>query len=95
MSITAALVLFSVIWFLVLFCMLPLRMQSQDDVGARVPGTPGSAPQTLDLPRKLRITTGVTAVLFVVMYLVINSGWITIDNMDVFGVMDMTPKASG
>jgi len=95
MSITAALVLFSVTWFLVLFCVLPLQMQSQDEAGARVPGTPGSAPQNLNLPRKLRITTAAAAVLFVVMYLVINSGWITIDNMDVFGVMRGVPKAGG
>lgn len=95
MSITAALVLFSVTWFITLFCVLPLQMQSQDDVGTRVPGTPGSAPQTLNLPRKLRITTAVTVVLFVVMYVVINSGWITIDNMDVFGVMGRVPPAGG
>jgi predicted secreted protein len=95
MSITAALVLFSVTWFLVLFCVLAIRMKSQDDMGARVHGTPGSAPDQFDLGRKLKITSLVSMGLFVVLYLVINSGVITIDNMDIFGIMKGVPPAGG
>ena len=35
----AALVLFAVIWFLVLFVVLPLRLETQGDRGEKVPGT--------------------------------------------------------
>ena len=44
MTITAALVLFAIIWFMVFFCVLPLRFQSQAEAGSVVPGTPASAP---------------------------------------------------
>lgn len=93
MTITAALVLFATLWFIVLFCVLPLRMQSQEEAGERVPGTPLSAPQNLDLPRKLRLTTAVALGVFVVLYVVITSGWITVDNMDIFGIMQGVPPA--
>jgi predicted secreted protein len=93
MTITAALVLFSTLWFLVLFCVLPVRFESQADAGQVIPGTPRSAPNNLNLPRKLKITTALAAGIFVVLYLIITSGWITIDNMDVFGIMSRVPPA--
>lgn len=93
MTITAALVLFSVTWFLTLFCVLPLQFQSQEDAGNVVAGTPRSAPQNLNLPRKLRITTAASIVIFIALYIVITSGLITVDNMDVFGIMQGVLKA--
>jgi predicted secreted protein len=95
MTITAAIVLLATLWFLVLFCVLPIRFESQDEAGAVVPGTPRSAPHNLNLPRKLKITTAVALVVFVVLYGIIASGWITIDNMDVLGIMDRVPPAGG
>ncbi|MAY31868.1 MAG: hypothetical protein CMM86_04625, partial [Rhodovulum sp.] len=38
MTITAAIVLFAVIWFMVLFVTLPVRLRTQGDVGEIVPG---------------------------------------------------------
>ena len=43
MGITAALVLFAVIWFMVLFITLPIRLQTQGDVGEVTPGTQAGA----------------------------------------------------
>ncbi len=40
MTITAAIVLFAVIWFLVFFCVLPFRFESQAEAGSVTPGTP-------------------------------------------------------
>jgi predicted secreted protein len=87
MTITAALVLFSVTWFIVFFCVLPVRFRSQSDAGEIVPGTPASAPADAMISKKAKITTAIAAVLFVCLYLIINSGWITLQNMDVFGIM--------
>ncbi len=92
MTITAAIVLFSVTWFLTLFIVLAIGVESQGDTGEVVAGTPPSAPQSLNLPRKLKITTAVSALLFVLFYGVITSGYITLENMDVFGVMQGVPK---
>ncbi|MDZ7906738.1 MAG: DUF1467 family protein [Cypionkella sp.] len=93
MTITAALVLFATLWFLTLFCVLPIRMQSQDEAGEVVAGTPRSAPQNLNLGRKVKITTAITVAAFAALYVIITSGWITLDNMDVFGIMQAVPKA--
>jgi predicted secreted protein len=87
MSITGALVLFSVTWFMVFFCVLPWRFQSQSDLGSVVPGTPRSAPEDARVAYKAKITTAITCVIFVLEYLLIGSGWITLENMDFLGVM--------
>lgn len=87
MTITAALVLFSVTWFMVFFCVLPVRFQSQADHGKVTPGTPASAPEDAMIGKKAKITTAIAVVIFGLLYLIINSGLITIDNMDVFHVM--------
>jgi predicted secreted protein len=86
MTITAALVLFSVTWFMVLFCVLPVRFRSQAEEGTIVPGTPASAPADAMIGQKAKITTAISVVVFGLLYLIITSGWITVDNMDVFGI---------
>lgn len=87
MTITAALVLYSVTWFMVFFCVLPVRFESQGDRGQVMPGTPASAPEDAMIGKKARITTVIATVLFGLFYLIITSGLITIDNMDIFGIM--------
>ncbi len=87
MTITAAIVLFSVTWFMVFFMVLPVRFKSQADAGVVVRGTPKSAPADAVVVRKAKITTGITVVLFAVFYVIITSGWITIRDIDVMGHM--------
>ena len=53
MTITAAIVLFAIIWFMVLFICLPLKVKTQGDSGEVVPGTPESAPENGDIKNKL------------------------------------------
>ena len=93
MTITAAIVLFAVTWFMVFFCVLPIRFQSQAEAGDVVAGTPKSAPATESIGRKAQITSLIAVVLWVVLYLTITSGVITLQNMDVFGIMGMVPPA--
>lgn len=88
MSITAAIVTFATTWFMVLFCVLPFRFQSQAEAGEVTPGTPASAPADPQIGRKARITTVIAAVVFAVIYAIVTSGWITVENMDVFHVLD-------
>lgn len=88
MTITAAIVLFAVTWFMVFFCVLPLRFKSQADEGAVTPGTPASAPEDAMIAKKAKITTAIAAVIFAGLYLVITSGVITRDNMDVFHILN-------
>lgn len=91
MTITAAFVLFAVTWFMVFFCVLPVRFQSQAEAGEVVAGTPKSAPATEGIGKKARITSLIAIVLWAALYMSITSGVITRYNMDVFGIMSMTP----
>jgi predicted secreted protein len=87
MSITAALVLFAVCWFMVFFVILPLRLTTQGDAGTVEPGTPAGAPAGFVVARKARQTTVVAAAVWLVLYLVISSGWITVRDFDLRGTM--------
>ncbi len=91
MTITAAIVLFAMLWFLVFFCVLPLRFTSQADANHVVPGTPRSAPADHIVGKKAKITTLVAIVLWVIVAGIILSGKITIRDLDVFGRMGPAP----
>lgn len=82
MGITSALVLFAVIWFMTLFVVLPLGMKTQGDVGDVVPGTHAGAPHDLNMKRKLKLTTFIAVILFVIIAGIILSGVIEIRDFD-------------
>lgn len=87
MSIVSGIVLFAVIWFLVLFIVLPIRLETQGDRGEIVPGTQAGAPANLSMKRKALITTGVSVVLWIVIAGVILSGVISVRDIDIFNRM--------
>ena len=87
MSITGAIILFAVTWFMVFFCVLPLRMVTQGDLGEVVPGTPKAAPAGFVVARKAKVTTMVALVLWIAEVGIVQSGWITIRDLDFFGRM--------
>jgi len=87
MSITAALVMFAVCWFMTFFVVLPLRFKSQGDVGEIVPGTPASAPAGFVVKRMTWITTMAATVIWVVLCSIILSGKITVRDFDFMGRM--------
>ncbi len=84
MSVTAALVLYSVTWFMVFFIVLPIRFKSQGETGNVVPGTPSSAPAEENVKHKAWITTLVAVPLASVISAVILWGGITVRDLDVF-----------
>lgn len=87
MTITAALVLYSITWFMTLFCVLPYRTVSQDEAKDIVPGTPPGAPAGDVMRRKAWITTLIATPIWAVIAGVILSGWITMEDLDWFGRM--------
>jgi len=82
MSITSALVLFAVIWFMTFLIVIPIRLQTQGDLGEIVPGTQAGAPEHHYLKKKAWITTGITVVLWAIISAIILSGWITVRDLD-------------
>jgi len=87
MAITSAIVLFAVIWFMVLFVTLPIRLRTQDDEGEVVPGTQAGAPANFKVKRTMLIVTAITVVLWALIAGVIISGVISVRDLDWFGRM--------
>jgi predicted secreted protein len=82
MTITAALVLFAVIWFMLFLMILPQQLKTQGDIGEIVPGTHSSAPTNPQIKRKAKITTAITLVLWAITVYIILSGKITVRDFD-------------
>ena len=87
MAITSGIVLFMVIWSMVFFIVLPLRMVSQGDAGEIVPGTHASAPADAQIGRKAKITTYWAVPLWCIITAIILSGAISVRDIDVFDRM--------
>ena len=82
MGITSAIVLFAVIWFMTFLIVIPIRLQTQGDVGKVVPGTHASSPEIHNLKKKALITTAIAAVLWVIIAGIIISGVISVRDLD-------------
>ena len=81
MPVTAAIAIFFLIWWVVLFAVLPWGIRSQQEGGEIVPGTDPGAPAIPRLLRKLVWTTGVSAVIFAVCYVVYVNRLVTLDGL--------------
>ena len=82
MTITAALILFAITWFMVFFMVLPIRFTSQAQAGEVVPGTPKSAPSDHLVGKKAKITTLIALVIWVGLVWFITSGVVTLRDID-------------
>ncbi len=94
MSITSALVLYAVFWFLTFLVVIPFRIQTQGDLGDITEGTHAGAPQVHGLKRKAWLTTGIAAVLWVVAFAVITLELVTVRDIDGWMFQRMAPSAS-
>ena len=84
MTISAAIVLLAVIWFLLLFIALPLNIKTQKESGTTVHGTPSSAPENLNLKKKIIMVSIFTIIIWVPIISLIMSGLLTISDLDFF-----------
>lgn len=87
MTITGAIVLYAVTWFMTFFVVLPIRTQSQDEANHVEPGTPPGAPAQEIVGKKAKLTTLIATPIWALICGVILSGWITIKDLDWFGRM--------
>lgn len=81
MSITLSIAVFFVVWWIVLFAVLPFGVRTQAEAGDVVPGTPESAPAGFRMGRLLVINTIVAIVAFCLIYLAVE--------LDVFGIGEL------
>ena len=80
-SISTALAIYFVMWWLVLFLTLPfgVRSQHEDNVGA--PGTDPGAPILTRMGPKLIWTTIISAVIFAISMFAYNAGYLSIERL--------------
>lgn len=80
MSLFSCFVAFIIIWWTVLFFTLPFGVRSQLEENDIVKGTEPGAPQKSLIKKKMLITTGITFVLFVIVFCVVEfklyQGWL-------------------
>jgi predicted secreted protein len=81
MSVTTAIAIFFLIWWIVLFAVMPWGVRSQQEGGEIVPGTDPGAPTFPRLFRKLVWTTGVSVVIFGVCYVIYVNRLVTLDGL--------------
>lgn len=76
MKIGTAIAIYFVVWWIVLFAILPLGVKNAHEAGeTTLEGNEPGAPVQHQMGRKALITTVVAAVVFAVIYFAIRFGW--------------------
>jgi predicted secreted protein len=71
MSIALAIAIYFIIWWTVLFAVLPIGVRTQGEAGSVVPGTPESAPVRPRFALIIGLTTLLSALVFALVYAVL------------------------
>jgi predicted secreted protein len=88
MSLPTSIAIYFIIWWVVLFAVLPWGVRSQQEQGTVTPGSDPGAPAIPNLKRKLVWTTIVAAAVFAIWYLVYTYRLIALDDLArLMGVM--------
>jgi predicted secreted protein len=81
MPVTTAIAVFFLIWWVVLFAVLPWGIRSQHEGGEIAPGTDPGAPTMPRLGRKLLWTTLVSIVVFAAFYFIYVNHFVTLEGL--------------
>ena len=81
MSFTSALAIYFIIWWTVLFAVLPWGVRAQHEDEGMVPGSAESAPIRPLLLRKALATTIVAGIVFGLFYGLVVQRWISLDDV--------------
>jgi predicted secreted protein len=81
MSLSFAIAIYFIIWWTVLFAVLPIGVRTQGEEGAVVPGTPESAPAAPRLLRVVLLTTVISALVFAALWALIRYGIVDLNTL--------------
>ena len=85
MSVVSGIVLYAVLWFLTLFVVIPITIETQEEAGERVEGTHAGAPSSrYSMRRAIKLTTLCAMALWAAIAAVIIFGGITVEDVDIF-----------
>jgi predicted secreted protein len=91
MPVTTGIAIFFLIWWIVLFAVLPWGVRSQQEDADVAPGTDPGAPAIPNLRRKLVWTTLVAVVVFTVCYVIYVERLMTLESLLAPFGLHMTP----
>ena len=80
-SISTALAIYFVLWWVTLFLTLPFGVRSQHEDGEGAPGTDPGAPITAKMGSKLIWTTVISAVIFAIGMWAYQAGYLSIERL--------------
>jgi predicted secreted protein len=80
-TISTALAIYFVIWWVTLFLTLPFGVRSQHEDGAGTDGTDPGAPVVARMGRKLLWTTVISAVIFAVASYAYQAGYLNVERL--------------
>jgi predicted secreted protein len=87
-SLTTALAIYFIVWWIVLFTVLPFGVRSQAESGEVVPGSDPGAPAVPRLRAKIIWTTIVASVVFAILDVIYTLKLVSLDDMGtLFGLL--------
>jgi predicted secreted protein len=88
MTIAGGIAIYFIIWWLVLFMVLPFGIRNAHETGEVVEeGNEPGAPTNPHLVQKAIITTILATAVFAVFYLAVTRGWLSLDSLPFYGTM--------
>ncbi len=81
MSLPFAIALYFVIWWTLLFAVLPIGVRSQIEADSVVPGSEGAAPERPMMLMKVAITSVLAAIVLAALYAVLEWKLVTLDSI--------------
>ena len=85
MTLAFGIAIYFIIWWTVLFAMLPIGVRTSEEAGEKTtPGNAESAPHMPNLLPKMVATTVVSTIIFVALYAIIVHHVITLDQIPFF-----------
>ena len=81
MPVTTALAIFFLIWWVVLFAVLPWGVRSQHEGDDIAPGTDPGAPSKARIGWKLVWTTVIATAIYAVCFMIYAEHWVTVDGL--------------
>lgn len=85
MSLPLSIALYYIIWWTVLFAVLPFGVRTQGEAGDVVPGTPESAPATPRLLRVVVLNTLVATIVFACVWVTITYNLVSVEDLSFLG----------
>ena len=81
MAVSSALAIYFVLWWIVLFAVLPFGVRSQAEDGDSIAGSDPGAPVAPLMLRKVVWTTIVSAVIFAIATYAYQMGWLNVERL--------------